>query len=153
MSEAGEGARAGAVRVLAAGTLYFGAVFAAGFVLGPLRVLWLEPRLGEAAATAIELPFLAAAMMVAARIVTAWLDRSAQGAAAGALICVGLVAVVLLNIADAGVGLLVRGYTPAALLVRLATPAGLLYLAAQALFAAMPVLVGRPRARRHRGPG
>ena len=42
--------KAGAVRaahVLKAGGLYFAIVFAAGFLLGSLRVQWALPRYGE----------------------------------------------------------------------------------------------------------
>lgn len=32
--------------VLKAALSYFGLVFGVGFILGPIRVLWLEPSLG-----------------------------------------------------------------------------------------------------------
>lgn len=45
---------------------YVGAVFAAGFVLGVLRTLWLAPAVGPLAAVAFELPLvLAFSTMVA----------------------------------------------------------------------------------------
>jgi hypothetical protein len=34
-----------------------------GFLLGPIRVLWLEPRVGLVIAAACEAPFLLAAMV------------------------------------------------------------------------------------------
>ncbi len=34
------------MQILKASMLYFGVVFGAGFVLGPIRVLWVVPRLG-----------------------------------------------------------------------------------------------------------
>ena len=33
------------MRILKAGVLYFAIVFGAGFVLGPIRILWVVPRL------------------------------------------------------------------------------------------------------------
>jgi len=59
------------MRVALAILLYFGVVFGAGFLLGPIRVVWLEPRLGLIVATACEAPFLLMAMLVAAR----WVPR------------------------------------------------------------------------------
>ena len=55
------------VRILAAATLYFLIVFGVGFLLGPIRVFWLEPRIGPLAAVACETPFLLAATVIAAR--------------------------------------------------------------------------------------
>jgi hypothetical protein len=45
------------MRIAAAGLLYFAIVFGTGFILGPIRVLWLEPRVGPLVATACEAPF------------------------------------------------------------------------------------------------
>ncbi|MFN8910213.1 MAG: hypothetical protein ACK5YW_13120, partial [Betaproteobacteria bacterium] len=53
--------------VLRWAALYFAAVFGTGFVLGPLRVLWLEPRLGVRAAELLEAPFMLSAIVLAGR--------------------------------------------------------------------------------------
>jgi hypothetical protein len=42
------------MRVTLAMLFYFGLVFGVGFLLGPIRVLWLEPRFGPIIATACE---------------------------------------------------------------------------------------------------
>jgi hypothetical protein len=65
-------------RVIAAGVLYFAMVFGAGFVLGPIRVLWLVPRVGDRAAELIEAPIMLAVIVVAAR----WIARRVGGGAA-----------------------------------------------------------------------
>src|SRR6185503_11470140 len=46
------------VRAFYAGLLYFSGVFAAGFLLGAVRVLWAGPRIGERAAELLEVPLM-----------------------------------------------------------------------------------------------
>ncbi len=48
------------MQTLKAAFLYFLPVFAAGFVLGTIRVLWLAPQTGHLVATLIELPVMLA---------------------------------------------------------------------------------------------
>ena len=59
------------MRVTLAMLFYFGLVFGDGFLLGPIRVLWLEPRFGPIIATACEAPFMLLAILVAGR----WVPR------------------------------------------------------------------------------
>jgi hypothetical protein len=56
-------ARSGGVRLTAASLLYFAIVFGAGFLLGPVRVFWLEPQLGKSVAVLCEAPFLLVVMI------------------------------------------------------------------------------------------
>lgn len=53
------------MKIVFTASLYFLAVFAVGFVLGPIRVLLLEPRFGPVIAVLCEAPFLIAAFVVA----------------------------------------------------------------------------------------
>ena len=55
------------MRIIAVGMLYFLMVFGVGFLLGPMRVYLLEPRLGETMATLCEAPFLLIVIVLAAR--------------------------------------------------------------------------------------
>jgi hypothetical protein len=96
------------MRVALAILLYFGVVFGAGFLLGPIRVVWLEPRLGLIVAAACEAPFLLMAMLVAARWVPRVLNIRREPKT---LILVGIGALVLLQIADFTVGFWLRGIT------------------------------------------
>jgi hypothetical protein len=59
------------MRVTLAMLFYFGLVFGVGFLLGPIRVLWLEPRFGPIIATACEAPCMLLAILVAGR----WVPR------------------------------------------------------------------------------
>ena len=121
---------------------YFTIVFSAGFLLGPIRVFWLEPRIGSTLATACEMPLLTGVMFAAAR----WLPaRLAMDAAVRPLIFMGLGALALALLADFAVGAFIRGVSPAAQLANLTTPAGLIYVVSLAVFAAMPLLANRWR--------
>ena len=119
--------------------LYFVAVFGTGLALGPIRVLWLEPRIGKLAATLCETPLLLLAMAFAAR----WAPHfSGAGRDTASLIAIGLGAFALGQVAEYTVGIRLRGLTAAQQLAQFATPAGWVYAAALVAFAAMPYLVG-----------
>jgi hypothetical protein len=131
------------VIVLRLGFLYFAIVFALGFVLGVARVLLLVPRLGEAAAVALELPLiLAASWLICARLLRD--TRLGLGAAAG----MGAVAFACLMLAEATLGLTLGGLSLSQHLARYGTPVGLLGLGGQLLFSVFPVIQSRVDASR-----
>lgn len=123
-----------------AALLYFAIVFGAGFVLGPIRVLWLEPSLGPLVATACEAPFLLAAIVAAARRVPRVMRLSRDSTSLG---LVGLGALLLQQIADFAVGIGLRGLTASQQLAHFVTPEGLIYAGLLATFVAMPWLLNR----------
>lgn len=126
------------MRILAAAALYFAIVFGVGFALGPIRVLWLEPWLGRTAAVLCEVPALLLAIILAAR----WVPRRVRlGSGIRRLMAVGVGALVLQQIADAAVGIALRGLTPSEQISYFATPGGMIYGVLLLAFAAMPVLV------------
>jgi len=129
------------VRPVLAGIAYWAMVFALGFVLGTLRVLWLAPALGLVAATVIELPVMLAASWWAAR----WLLRRFAIRTGGAALAMGALAFVLLMAAELALGVAAFGQTPAQWLAGLAEPQGALGLAGQVVFALMPWLAVRRR--------
>ncbi len=101
------------MRVMAAAAAYWAAIFALGFVLGTVRVLWLAPLVGLLAATALELPvMLAASWWTAGRILRGF------------------------GVARGGAALL--GQSLAAWLAGLTAPHALLGLAGQVGFALIP---------------
>jgi len=130
------------MRIIAAAVLYFLVVFGVGFLLGPIRVFWLEPRFGETLAVLCEAPFLLIAIVLAAR----WLpSRLRLKADIRSLAGIGLGALFLQQLADFAVGSFLRGVTPAEQITRLARPAGLVYVVLLVMFAAMPILANLPR--------
>ncbi len=55
------------MQILKAGVLYFAVVFGAGFMLGPIRILWAAPRLGTRMGELLEAPIMLVITIVAAR--------------------------------------------------------------------------------------
>jgi hypothetical protein len=132
------------MRLPAAVLLYFAIVFGVGFLLGPMRVLWLEPWVGKTVAVLCETPLLLIAMVLAARWVPAQVGLRSK---LGSLAAMGLGALFLQQIADFAVGVGLRGMVPAELLANFTTPAGGIYAASLAAFAAMPALVNLKRTK------
>jgi hypothetical protein len=126
------------VRVLRAAPIYFALVFAAGLALGPVRVLWLEPVLGQTLAVLCETPFLLVAMGIGAHLAPRWARMESGWPSYLAL---GLVALVLQIVADLAVGFGLRGMTLADQLGYFTTPAGWLYAFALGAFALAPLIV------------
>lgn len=124
-----------------AGSIYFAAVFAAGFALGVLRTLVLEPWLGALPAVLVELPIiLGVAWLACARVL-----RRIPLAAAGPVL-MGAVAFGLLMLAEAGISVLLAGRSLPQHLALYREAPHLLGLAGQVLFAAFPWIQAR-RAR------
>lgn len=129
--------------ILKAALSYFAIVFTVGFLCGPIRVLMLEPMFGATAAVLLEAPILLMAMLYAARFVPRRLRLSPTSAAH---LGMGLAALVLVLLADLGVGLYIRDLSLGAMAANFGTPAGRIYAAMLLVFALMPWLVNR-RAR------
>lgn len=134
-------AQAAGMKPVLAGIAYWAMVFALGFVLGTLRVLWLAPALGLVTATLIELPVMLAASWWAAR----WLLRRFAIRTEGAALVMGALAFVLLMAAELVLGVTAFGQTPAQWLAGLAEPQGALGLTGQVVFALMPWIAVRRR--------
>jgi hypothetical protein len=128
----------GMKRVLQAAAAYVLIVFAAGFVLGVVRTLWLAPRLGAPAAVAIELPvILAVSWFACARVLRRWTPTRLEALAVGA------VAFVLLIGAELGLSVGLAGRSVAehwALYRELSHQLGLM---GQVLFAGWPYVQSR----------
>jgi hypothetical protein len=132
------------MQILKAGVLYFAVVFGAGFVLGPIRILWLVPRLGARVAELLEAPIMLVITIVAAR----WIVRRlVVPPTPSSRLGVGGVALSLLLIAEFTLvfwlqGLSIRQYLAARDFV-----AETVYYLMLVVFALMPFLVARIRRR------
>lgn len=122
-------------RVLKAAAAYFALVFAAGFVLGTLRTLWLAPALGPVLAVAAELPvMLGLSWLACGRVLRRTPLPVAEAAAMGGL------AFVLLLLAEAELSTALGGLTLRQHVALYAEPANQLGLAGQLAFAAFPLV-------------
>ncbi|HQZ45269.1 MAG TPA: hypothetical protein PK042_04090 [Usitatibacteraceae bacterium] len=127
-----------------AGILYFALVFGAGFALGPIRVLWLVPRVGDRAAELIEAPIMLAVMVLAARAIT---RRLAVSAAASARLAMGLTGLALMLAAEFGLVLWLRGITLQDYFAGRDPVAALVYYALLGVFALTPLLLAAMKGR------
>jgi hypothetical protein len=121
------------------GTVYFSIVFGVGFILGVIRVLLLEPSLGERLAELVEAPVMLIAIVVAARFVTRRYParRKVDFLASGGL------ALLLLLSAEFSVALGLRGVSIGEYFAERDPIAGSVYALMLLVFAAMPALIGR----------
>jgi hypothetical protein len=128
------------MRTLKAGAIYFLLVFAVGWVLGPIRELWLVPHLGRTMGSLLEALLMVIAMILAAGCVLRCIDVPYV---LNVRIAVGLVALGILLVAELAGVRWVRGMAIQAYLAGYATPSGLISLLLFLIFAAMPSLVAR----------
>lgn len=122
---------------LRAGLFYFAAVYSIGFVLGVVRNIAIQPRLGEVLAVLIELPLiLVAAWIISDRLVTRF-DLADELTSRTLM---GFSAFGLLMLAELVVSVWVLGNSAGEYLGHYRTAAGGLGLAGQLLFALFPAL-------------
>jgi hypothetical protein len=128
------------VKIASAAIAYWAVVFALGFVLGTIRVLWVIPLVGLMPATLLELPIILAASWLAA----GWLIPRFAIASSGEALAVGAFALSILMLAECALAVTLMAQSPAQWLTGLAAPHALLGLAGQGFFALMPWLRLRP---------
>jgi hypothetical protein len=123
-----------------AGVLYFALVFGAGFVLGPIRVLWAVPRFGTRIAELMEAPAMLVAIFVAAR----WTARRlALPSTPSVRLGMGGMALGLLLVAEFTLVLWLRGLSMRDYLAGRDAVPGTVYCVMLGVFAIMPLLVAR----------
>ena len=128
------------LRIFRFSGLYFTIVFGAGFILGPIRVLMLEPRLGTRIAELIEMPVMLLVIWAAA----GWISqRFTQDLSASEQFSVGALAVISVLIADTSVGVFLREVTVAEVFLRRDAVSSIAYYGLLALCAILLWLQGR----------
>jgi hypothetical protein len=125
---------------LKAGALYFVLVFGAGFLLGPIRILWLAPRFGTRTAEMMETPLLLAVVIVAARWVV---RRLAPPSTSSKQVGVGMIALGLMLVAEFTFVLWLRGMSVCEYLASRDPISGAVYIVMLGVFAIIPPLVAR----------
>jgi type IV secretory pathway TrbD component len=128
------------MQILKAGVFYFALVFGAGFVLGPMRILWVVPRFGVRMAELLETPIMLVVTIFAAR----WIVRRlAVPFTAVSRLGMGFVALSLLLAAEFTLVLWLRGLSISEYLSSRDPVSGTVYYVMLGAFAIMPLLVDR----------
>jgi hypothetical protein len=127
-------------RVLRASLVYFALTFGAGFVLGPLRILFLVPQVGARTAELIEIPAMVGITWLAARWAT-W--KFSVPPERGPRLGMGVMAGALLLVAEFTLVLRLRGLTLEEYFATRDPVSGAAYYAAVLLLMLMPLLVNR----------
>lgn len=128
------------MQTLKAGVLSFAIVFGAGFVLGPIRIMWVVPRLGTRMAEILEAPIMFVVSVVAARWI---IRRFALPRALSQRLAMGGIGLGLMLIAEFTLVFWLRGLSTGEYLATRDPVAGAVYYLLLGLFALMPLLVAR----------
>ena len=122
---------------LTAGVAYFAVVFAAGFVLGALRVLVVAPAIGALAAVLVELPVM---LGLSWGVAGAVLRRLAPDPGLATRATMAATAFALLMLAEPALAILAFGQAARGYLAGLVTLPGAIGLAGQVVFGLIPLL-------------
>jgi hypothetical protein len=128
------------MRVLKAGVLYFVIIFGAGFVLGPMLILWVVPRFGTRVAELMETPIMFVVTILAAR----WIVRRLVVLPkASSRLGMGCLALGLMLVGEFTLVLWLRGLSISEYLANRDPVSGAVYYIMLGMFCVMPLLVAR----------
>jgi len=128
------------IRATKAGALYFVLVFGAGFLLGPIRIMLLVPRVGSRTAELLEVPLMFAVIVFSARFV---IRRLTIDSTTSSRVAMGLLAFLLLLVAELTLVLWLRDMSVGEYFATRDPVAGIAYYSMLVVFAAMPLLLSR----------
>ena len=126
------------MQILKAGVLYFALVFGAGFVLGPIRILWAVPHFGTRVAELMETPVMFVVTILAARWIVRRVAVPPKPSSRLGMGCVGLG---LMLVAEFTLVLWLRGLSISEYLASRDPVSGTVYYAMLGVFCIMPLLV------------
>jgi hypothetical protein len=126
------------IPVLKVSALYFASVFAAGFLLGTIRTLWIVPMLGARAAELIESPIMLVVVAFAARTIV---RRHAELSRGRHWLTVGFVALAVLLVVEFTVVLRLRDLSLSEYFATRDPVSGTVYYVLLGVFAVMPFLM------------
>lgn len=135
------------MRPLKAAVIYFLLVFGVGFILGPIRVLWLVPRVGTRAAELLETPLMLVAIFLAARWINRRFVATREDASGLVRLRIGLIAFALLLGAELAVGIALRRMSPVEIFTNRDPVSGIVYYISLVIFALMPWLLSKGKGR------
>ena len=127
------------MHILKAGVAYFAVVFGAGFVLGPLRILWVAPRIGTRMAELLEAPIMLVISILAARQIV---RRMAVPLTLSNRLGMGAIALGLMLIAEFTLVLWLRGFSISQYLAARDSVAETVYYLMLVILAALPLFSG-----------
>ena len=120
-----------------AGAIYFAIVFAAAFAIGVVRTLWIAPSIGNVSAVLLELPIVLTISWFTSLHVTQWYHVAREPAPRAVM---GIVAFLLLMVAEMALSVLLFGRSLADYLVSFTSASAQIGLAGQIGFALIPLL-------------
>jgi hypothetical protein len=126
------------IQALKVGALYFAGVFAAGFLLGVIRTLWVEPGLGTRVAELMEAPIMLLVITFAAR---ALVRRHVELAQGRLWLAAGVIALAILLGVELTVVLRLRGLSLSEYFATRDAVSGTVYCLLLIVFAVMPLVM------------
>lgn len=137
------------LRVLEVAFAYFVLVFGAGFFIGSIRVLAVEPEMGARNAELAEAPILLAIILL-----SAWLTSGAcRDCDLRTYFGIAAAATAMLLLADVSVGMRFRGMSPAEFFFGRDEVSSALYYALLAVYALAPILFAALRISKRKAAG
>lgn len=128
------------MQILKAAALYFALVFGAGFVLGPIRILWVVPRLGTRMAELLEAPIMLGVTVLAARWVV---HQFSVPSALPVRLAMGSIALCFLLVAEFSLVRWLRGVSIGEYLATRDPVSGTVYYAELGILAVLPAFISR----------